>query len=166
MLRPHRRQLGRPCSHGTGASACAIALAATSAWLISSAALHPPVLSLMVAIVGVRIFALAKAALRYGERLAAHDVALRVLATLRVRLWQALVRLGPAATHRLRSGDLLARLVGDVDAQQDVVVRGVVPVASAAVVAAGATAALALLVPAAGLALAAGLLSPGCWPPC
>src|SRR5205085_1575197 len=71
------------------------------------------------------------------------------------------LRLGPAATHRLRSGDLLAGLVGDVDAQQDVVVRAVVPVASAAIVAAGATTVLALLVPAAGLALAAGLLCAG-----
>jgi ATP-binding cassette subfamily C protein CydCD len=115
----------------------------------------------MVAIVGVRTFALAKAGLRYGERLAAHDVALRILATLRVQLWQTLVRLGPAATARLRSGDLLARLVSDVDAQQDLVVRAFVPAASAALVGAGVVAGLALLAPAAGLALAGGLLCAG-----
>ncbi|MET0765497.1 MAG: thiol reductant ABC exporter subunit CydD [Blastococcus sp.] len=161
VLRPHRGRIAGAVLAGTGASGCALALAATSAWLISAAALQPPVLSLMVAIVGVRTFALAKAGLRYGERLASHDAALRILAALRVRLWEALVRLGPAATARLRSGDLLARLVADVDAQQDFVVRGFVPVTSAALVGVGAAAALALLVPAAGLALALGLLCAG-----
>ena len=106
---------------------------------------------------------LAKAGLRYGERLASHDVALRVLATLRVRLWEALVRLGPAVTARAcASGDLLARLVGDVDAQQDVVVRVLVPAASAGARARPARSrGLALLAPAAGLALACGLLCAG-----
>jgi ATP-binding cassette, subfamily C, bacterial CydCD len=160
-LRPHRARLAVAVLAGTGASACTLALAATSAWLISSAALQPPVLSLMVAIVGVRTFALAKAGLRYGERLASHDAALRVLATLRIRLWHALVRLGPAVTARLRTGDLLARLVSDVDAQQDVLVRAFVPAASAALVGVGAVVALALLAPMAGLALALGLLCAG-----
>ena len=160
-LGPHRRRIALAVATAGGASACSLALAATSAWLISAAALQPPVLSLMVAIVGVRTFALAKAGLRYGERLASHDVALRVLGTLRVQLWEALVRLGPAATARLRSGDLLARLVGDVDAQQDVVVRVLVPATSAGVVGVGVVAGLGLLAPAAGLALALGLLCAG-----
>ncbi|MGY1694692.1 thiol reductant ABC exporter subunit CydD [Geodermatophilus sp. SYSU D00814] len=160
-LRPHRGRLAVAVLAGTGALGSTLALAATSAWLISSAALQPPVLSLVVAIVGVRTFALAKAGLRYGERLASHDAALRILATLRVRLWRALVRLGPAATGRLRSGDLLARLVGDVDAQQDLVVRAFVPAASAAIAGVGAVIGLGLLVPGAGPALAAGLLCAG-----
>src|SRR4051812_49638365 len=104
VLRPHRRRLAVAVLAGTGAGACAVALAATSAWLISSAALRPPVLSLMVAIVGVRTFALAKAGLRYGERLASHDAALRVVATLRGRLWQGVGRLRPATTGRPPSG--------------------------------------------------------------
>jgi ATP-binding cassette, subfamily C, bacterial CydCD len=158
LLRPHRGRIALAVLAGTGASASALALAATSAWLISSAALQPPVLSLMVAIVGVRTFALAKAGLRYGERLAAHDAALRILASLRVRLWRSLVRLGPAATARLRSGDLLTRLVADVDAQQDLVVRTVVPAAATGVVGLGAVVALTFLAPGAGLALALGLL--------
>jgi ATP-binding cassette subfamily C protein CydCD len=160
-LRPHRARVGLALLLGTGASGSAIALAATSAWLISAAALQPPVLSLMVAIAGVRTFALAKAGLRYGERLAAHDAALRMLATLRVRLWESLVRLGPAATGRLRAGDLLARLVGDVDAQQDVVVRAFLPAASAGLVGIGATALFAVLLPPAAPVLAAGLLCAG-----
>jgi ATP-binding cassette subfamily C protein CydCD len=160
-IRPHRGRLAVAVLAGSGALGCAVALTATSAWLISQAALHPPVLTLMVAIVAVRTFGLSKGVLRYAERLASHDVALRVLATLRVRLWEALVRSGPAVTGQLRSGELLARLVGDVDAQQDVLVRAFVPAASAAVVGLGTATALGLLLPQAGLAVAAGLLGAG-----
>ncbi|GAA4694164.1 thiol reductant ABC exporter subunit CydD [Pseudonocardia yuanmonensis] len=161
VVRPHRARLALAVLAGSGALGSAVALTATSAWLISAAALQPPVLTLLVAIVAVRTFGLAKGVLRYVERLASHDAALRVLAVLRVRLWAALVRLGPATTARQRSGDLLARLVGDVDAQQDVLVRGVVPAASAAVVGLATVAGLAVLVPAAGLALGAGLVCAG-----
>ncbi len=160
-LRPHRGRLALAVLAGSGALGCTVALTATSAWLISAAALHPPVLALMVAIVAVRTFGLAKGVLRYAERLASHDVALRMLATLRVRLWESLVRLGPAVTGRLRSGELLARLVGDVDAQQDVVVRALVPAASAAVVGIGTAVVFGALLPGAGLALAAGLVCAG-----
>ena len=59
-------------------SGCGVALTATSAWLISAAALQPPVLTLMVAIVAVRAFGLGKGVLRYAERLVSHDAALRV----------------------------------------------------------------------------------------
>jgi ATP-binding cassette subfamily C protein CydCD len=115
----------------------------------------------MVAIVAVRAFGLAKGGFRYAERLASHDVALRVLAALRVRLWESLVRLGPAVTARLRTGELLARLTGDVEAQQDVVVRALVPAAAAALVGLGTAGALGVLLPAAGVTLAAALICAG-----
>jgi len=115
----------------------------------------------MVAIVAVRTFGLAKGVLRYLERLASHDAALRVLADLRTRIWDALVRVGPAVTERLRRGDLLNRLVSDVDAQQDVLVRGVVPALSAVLVAVGVSLGIGMLLPAAGLALCAALLVAG-----
>ncbi|GAA1319198.1 thiol reductant ABC exporter subunit CydD [Pseudonocardia xinjiangensis] len=161
VVHPHRGRLAVAVLAGSGALGSAVALAATSAYLISAAALQPPVLTLIVAIVAVRTFGLAKGLLRYAERLASHDVALRVLAVLRVRLWDALVRLGPAVSGRLRSGELLARMVGDVDAQQDVLVRALVPAASAAVVGAGTVTLLAVLLPEAGVVLAAGLVLAG-----
>ncbi|MFL6142040.1 MAG: thiol reductant ABC exporter subunit CydD [Labedaea sp.] len=160
-VRPHRARLAVACAAGAGALASAVALTATSAWLISTAALHPPVLTLMVAIVAVRAFGLAKGVLRYAERLLSHDVALRALADLRVRVWTALVRIGPAVTARMRRGDLLNRLMSDVDNQQDVLVRGLVPAVSAAIVAAATAAGLGLLLPEAGLAVALGLLVAG-----
>jgi ATP-binding cassette, subfamily C, bacterial CydCD len=160
-VRPHRTRVVLACLAGAAALASGVALTATSAWLISTAALHPPVLTLMVAIVAVRTFGLAKGVLRYTERLLSHDVALRALADLRVRVWTTLVRLGPAVTARLRRGDLLDRLVSDVDNQQDVLVRGIVPAASTALVAAGTAVGIGLLLPEAGLVMAIGLLVAG-----
>ncbi|WP_435582807.1 thiol reductant ABC exporter subunit CydD [Amycolatopsis thermoflava] len=160
-IRPYRWRLALACAAGAAALGSGVALTATSGWLISSAALHPPVLSLMVAIVAVRAFGLAKGVLRYGERLLSHDVALRAVADLRVRVWTTLVRLGPAVTARRRRGDLLNRLMSDVDSQQDLLVRVVVPGVSAAVVGLGAAAGFGLLLPEAGVIMAAGLLCAG-----
>ncbi len=160
-VRPHRMRLALACAAGAAALGSGVALTATSAWLISTAALHPPVLTLMVAIVAVRTFGLAKGVLRYLERLLSHDVALRALADLRVRVWTALVRLGPAVTARMRRGELLNRLVSDVDNQQDVLVRGLVPAVSAALVAAGTAVGIGILLPEAGLAVALGLVAAG-----
>ncbi|MCF7550649.1 thiol reductant ABC exporter subunit CydD [Pseudonocardia sp. WMMC193] len=138
-----------------------VALTATSAWLISTAALQPPVLTLMVAIVAVRAFGLGKGVFRYAERLVSHDAALRVGSALRVRLWGDLVRLGPAATARHRRGDLLVRLIADTEAPQDLLVRVLLPGCAALLVGGAAVAGFLLLLPAAGLALAVGLLVAG-----
>nr|WP_225956683.1 thiol reductant ABC exporter subunit CydD [Amycolatopsis lexingtonensis] len=160
-IRPHRLRLALACLAATAALGCGVALTATSSWLIASAALHPPVLSLMVAIVAVRTFGLAKGIFRYVERLLSHDVALRALADLRVRVWAQLVRIGPAGTARLRRGDLLHRLVSDVDSQQDVLVRGLVPGVSTVLVLAATAVTLGVLLPGAGLAAALGLAVAG-----
>jgi ATP-binding cassette subfamily C protein CydCD len=160
-VRARGGRLGAAVACGAAALGCTLALTATSAWLISAAALHPPMLALMVAIVAVRAFGLGKGVLRYLERLATHDAALRLGADLRVRVWRALVRQGPATTARLRRGDLLARLTGDVDAQQDVVVRGLVPGLSAVVAGVGVVALFAVLLPSAAIVLAVGLLLAG-----
>jgi thiol reductant ABC exporter CydC subunit len=137
---------------------CAVALIATSAWLISRSAQRPRESALAVAIVGVQFFALARGLLRYGERLAAHDAALRVLAGVRVRIYERLERLAPAGLPAFRSGDLLARLVGDVDSLQDLLVRVLPPFAIALVVGAGTVAFLLALLPAAAVIVLLGLL--------
>ena len=155
---PQRGRLVLAAGLGAAALGSGVALTATSAWLISAAALHPPVLTLMVAIVAVRAFGLGKGVLRYAERLVAHDAALRASSALRQRIWQALVRLGPAGTARLRRGELLSRLIGDVDAQQDLLLRSLLPAATAGLVVLATVAGTALLLPAAGAAIGAALL--------
>jgi ATP-binding cassette subfamily C protein CydC len=142
---------------GAAASACAIGLLATSAWLISRAAQHPPVLELTVAIVGVRAFAIGRAGLRYGERLAGHDTALRMLGVARTRLYRQLERLAPAGAAELRRSDATHRLVSDVDSTVEVLVRAVLPYAAAVLAGLAAAGWLFALLPAAGLVVLVGL---------
>ena len=108
-----------------------MALTATAGWLIVQASTMPPVLTLMVAIVGVRTFGLARPVLRYAERLRSHDVVLRMLAERRVEVYEALVPLVPGRLGR-RRGDLLTAVVDDVDAELDRELRVRMPVRSAA----------------------------------
>jgi ABC-type transport system involved in cytochrome bd biosynthesis fused ATPase/permease subunit len=110
------------------ALASAVGLPVVSAWLISRASQQPPILYLQVAIVAVRAFGISRGVLRYAERLVGHDTALRTLTS--VRVYQRLERLSPAGLGQYRRGDLLARLVGDVDSSVDLIVRVVLPVAA------------------------------------
>ena len=139
----------------------ATALMGTSGWLIDRASQQPPILYLMVAITAVRTFGTARGALRYAERLVSHDNVLRSLGELRTTVYRRLERLSPdGAGGRLR-GDLLSRMVADVDAVQDYVLRFRLPAAAAAVSAVVTVTALALILPAAGAILAVGLLLAG-----
>ncbi|RPI01050.1 MAG: thiol reductant ABC exporter subunit CydC [Calditrichaeota bacterium] len=104
-----------------------IGLMMTSAYLIGTAALHPSVAQLQVAIVGVRFFGLSRGIFRYIERLIAHQVAFRLLAQLRVWFFNALEPLAPACLSRRRSGDLLARVVTDVEMLQNFYIRVLAP---------------------------------------
>ncbi|GDY31196.1 thiol reductant ABC exporter subunit CydD [Gandjariella thermophila] len=155
-----RRLLGAAVL-GAAALGCGVALTATSAWLIAKASQQPPILTLSVAVVAVRTFGLARGALRYAERLVSHDAAFRLAGALRVRLWRALVALGPARTAGLRRADGLQRLVDDTGTVRDLVPRVLLPPLVAGLVATGAVAVQAAVLPAAGLALAAALLVAG-----
>jgi thiol reductant ABC exporter CydC subunit len=161
LTRPVVPRLALAVLCGTLAAGSAIGLLATSAWLISRAAQHPPVLYLTVAIVAVRAFGIGRGLFHYAERLAGHDAAFRVLAELRVRAYRRLAALAPAGTPGLRSGDLVQRFVSDVDAALDVLVRVLLPYLVAALVGAASVGLLGALLPAAGTALAAGLLVVG-----
>ncbi|UNX53834.1 ATP-binding cassette domain-containing protein [Georgenia sp. TF02-10] len=146
---------------GSAGLASAVGLTATSAWLIARASQMPPVLELSVAAVAVRTFGISRALLRYLERLASHDLALRGMAALRERLYLILAAGRADAVAGLRRGDLLARTGADVDAVGDVVVRAVLPAAVAAVVGVGTVGLVTWLHPAAGAVLAACLLLAG-----
>jgi ATP-binding cassette subfamily C protein CydC len=157
LVRPQGRvwvRLGLALLTGVLAAGSAVALLATSAWLITTAAAQPPVLILMVAIVAVRAFGVGRGVFRYVERLVGHDAAYRVLGETRARITGRLEKLAPGGLSSRRKGDLLARLVLDVDAVLDLWLRVVLPVAVAAVTATATVALLALLLPAAGAAVA------------
>ncbi|MEV0892567.1 thiol reductant ABC exporter subunit CydC [Promicromonospora sp. NPDC050262] len=148
---------------GVLALACAIGLAAVAAWLVARASQMPPVLTLSVAVVSVRAFGIGRGVLRYCERLASHDVALRGMAALRANLYERLAADDRPVT--VRRGELLARIGQDVDDVGDVVVRAMVPAGVAVVTSLGSVILLGVLLPAAGVALAfclvlAGVVTP------
>lgn len=122
-------------------------LMGTAAYLISAAALHPDISGLEVAIVGVRFFGIARGIFRYLERLVSHNVTFHLLASLRVWFYSALEPLAPARLLQFRSGDLLSRIVADIDALENYYVRVVAPPLVALVVAAATAVYLALFDP-------------------
>ncbi|MEU5899844.1 MULTISPECIES: thiol reductant ABC exporter subunit CydD [Streptomyces] len=156
-----RGQLALALLLGSLALASAVGLMATSGWLISRASEQPPVMYLMIAVTATRAFGIGRAVFRYAERLVSHDAVLRMLADTRVAVYRRLERIAPAGLRGARRGDLLSRLVADVDALQDYWLRWLLPAASAAVVGAGAVGFTAWLLPEAGAVLAAGLLAAG-----
>jgi ATP-binding cassette, subfamily C, bacterial CydC len=135
-----------------------VALMGTAGYLISRAAEQPPILSLTVTIVAVRFFGLARPLARYLDRLVGHDLALRALARIRARFYERIEPLAPAQLEGYRRGDLLARMVDDVDALQGLYLRCLGPPLVALVVAVACVGVTAVFLPGAALVLAAGLL--------
>jgi ATP-binding cassette, subfamily C, bacterial CydC len=138
-----------------------VGLMATAGYLISRAAERPPVLSLSVAIVAVRFFGLSRPLARYGDRLWSHDVALRALGRIRARFYERIEPLAPAGLQAFRRGDLMSRMLSDVDALQGLYLRGIGPPLVAVAAGAVCVGAAAAFQPAAGLVLAIGLLLGG-----
>src|ERR1022692_5269415 len=143
LARPLRSRLLIAVAAGALATGCGVALLAVSGFLLARASQHPDIAALSVAVVAVRALSVGRGGFRYAERLASHDVAFRVLAQVRVAIWSRLEALAPAGLPAFRSGDLLARLVSDVDSTQDLFIRGITPPLAAALV--GSAAVLACL---------------------
>lgn len=115
------------------AIASGIGLLGTSAYLISRAALQPSIAVLQVAIVGVRFFGISRGVFRYLERLTSHTVNFKLLARLRVWVYRVIEPLVPAAMPGISSGDLLERVMADVDTLENFYVRVVSPYVTAGI---------------------------------
>jgi ATP-binding cassette subfamily C protein CydCD len=152
-----RRGLPAAVVLGVGAVLAGVALTASAAWLIARATAQPPVLTLSIAVVAVRAFAVARPLLRHLERLTAHADGLARVVRWRRRVVADLVRRVPGAVAG-RRGHLLARVVDDVDVRLDGLVRGVLPLVVAGLALPLLLAAAALASPAAAAALVPGLL--------
>ena len=111
-----------------------VALIGTSSWLIATAALHPSVADLGVSVVGVRFFGISRGVFRYLERLVSHNVTFRLLARLRVWFYEKLEPLAPARLMEYKSGDLLARVVGDVETLENFYIRVISPTVTAVLI--------------------------------
>ncbi len=156
-----RGQLALALLLGSLAVGSAVGLMAVSGWLISRASEQPPVLYLMMAVTATRAFGIGRAVFRYAERLVSHDAVLKLLAELRVAVYRGLERVAPAGLRTVRRGDLLSRLVADVDALQDYWLRWLLPAGTALTVSVAAAGFTGWLLPEAGVILAVGLLIAG-----
>lgn len=158
LARPQRARLVSAVLLGAAAAAASVALMGTAAYLIARASEQPPVLTLTVAIVGVRFFGISRAVARYTERLVGHDAAFRVVSDLRVEVYRRVEPLVPARIESRSSGDALTRFAVDVDTVSDAYLRVLPPFAIAGLVGGGAVLVLSVIDPWVGIALTAGLL--------
>ena len=154
--RPVSKRLALACLLGGLSMASGVALTATSGWLIVQASTRPVVLTLLVAIVGVRAFGIARPVLRYAERVVSHDAALETLADRRVEVYRRLIPLTPARLGRRHRGDLLTAVVTDLDDAVDESVRVHVPWWSTALASGSAVLIVAIVLPWAAPVVAAG----------
>ncbi len=161
LLRPHRRPLALAVGMGAITPLAGVVLVAVSTYLISRTALQPNLLDLTIVIVSVRALSVGKGVSRYLERLAGHDVALRVVVDLRQHAFARLLPQAPAGLARWRTGDVLARVVADVERLQLALVRGVIPTLGAALAAVVLVTIATVLLPVAGPVLLLGLAAAG-----
>ena len=157
QLRYHKLLMAAAIILGTLTVLASVGLMSTSGYLISWAALRPAILELMLVIVAVRFFGIARAGVRYAERIVSHDLTFRLLARLRCWLYERLESIIPSARVTNHSGDLLSRLVSDVETLQNLYLRVGSPVVVAALVVCASTWILSFLDASAALALFAGL---------
>ena len=118
---------------GLAAATAAVGLLSLSGWFISSAAaagLAPAtayLFNFFMPSIGVRIFAILRTAARYAERIVTHDATFRILENLRVWFYQRLEPLAPSGLWRFRSGDILNRIVTDIEALDNLYLRALAP---------------------------------------
>ncbi|HEX3722519.1 MAG TPA: thiol reductant ABC exporter subunit CydC [Nitrolancea sp.] len=119
FLSPYRWRIALAIFLGVLTVATNTGLLATAAYLISAAATHPLLIELTAAIYLVRIFGISRAFVRYAERIVSHNVTFKLLGSLRTRLYRKLEPLAPARLADYRSGDLLARMIRDIEELQN-----------------------------------------------
>ncbi|MEZ4768170.1 MAG: thiol reductant ABC exporter subunit CydC [Caldilineales bacterium] len=127
LIRPFIWWIAAGVMLGFATIGSSVGLMAVSAYLISKAAIATDVSQLSLAIAGVRLFAISRAAFRYGERYVTHLATFRILTRLRVWIYSAIEPLAPARLQGVRSGDLLARIGADIETLENFYIRVIVP---------------------------------------
>ena len=162
LVRPALGRLALASLLGAFAIGATIALMATSAWMLSRASEHPGEASLGLAIVAVQFFGLSRGFARYGERLVGHDAAFRLLADVRVRFYDRVETLAPCGLPAFSRGELVTRMVADVDGLQELLLRVVPPSLAALLAGALTVGGLWVALPAAGAITLVALVAAAC----
>ncbi len=140
LFRAHRRSMALGVLLGLIAIGSVVGLLSLAGWFLTATALAGLTaagamqFNFFFPSIGVRLFAFARTLARYGERLVSHDATFRILESLRVWFYRHMEPLAPACLARYRSGDILNRLVEDIDTMDNLYLRVLSPAASAVVV--------------------------------
>ncbi len=164
LLLPEWRRALAGVALSAGVTLSNVALLALSGWFIAAMALSGhggPRIEYFAPAAAIRGLAILRTLGRYGERVQTHDTTLRLLARLRVWLYQRLEPLAPAGLQRYRGGDLLNRLRADVDSLEGCYLRVVLPVGVAVAVIPLLALVAGRIAPAAGGILCLGLILAG-----
>ena len=109
--------------------ASSIGLLTTSGWFLAATAIAGlgTLFNFFYPSASVRGLAIGRTLFRYFEKLVTHDATFRILAKLRVQVFENIIPLSPAVLNRYRNSDLLNRLVSDVDTLDSLYLRLIAP---------------------------------------
>lgn len=127
LVLPFRWPIVTALALGTATVGASVGLMGTAAWLIATAALHPSIADLQIAVVGVRFFGVSRGVFRYLERMVSHDLTFKFLAGLRVWFIESLAPLAPARMLNRSVADLVDRAVSDIETLQSFTIRVLSP---------------------------------------
>jgi ATP-binding cassette, subfamily C, bacterial CydC len=133
-IKGHKLQFAGGLALAIATIAAGIGLMTTSGYLISRAAQRPMLVDLFMLTAAVRFFGISRAVVRYAERVVSHDLTFRILSVMRSRLYRKLDSRSLAWMMGRKSGDLLARLVGNIDTLQNAFLRILSPAITAFVI--------------------------------
>ncbi|NMW21886.1 MAG: thiol reductant ABC exporter subunit CydC [Chlorobiaceae bacterium] len=136
LVKPYFWWMALAALIGFATTGSGIGLLMTAGYIIAKAALQPPAATLELSILGVRVFGLARGVLRYAERLISHNITFKILAKLRLWFYDAIEPLAPARLMHFKSGDLLQRIVDDIQSLENIYTRVLGPPLTAMLVAA------------------------------
>lgn len=134
FLKKYKMQFAGAALLAIGTVLTGIGLMSTSGYLISRAAERPLITDLFMVTAGVRFFGISRAAVRYAERLVSHNLTFRILMSIRYTLFRKIDQFPVKKLMGKRHGDLLSRLVNDVETLQNVYLKIISPVITAVVV--------------------------------
>ncbi len=136
LVKPYFWWMALAAIIGFATTGSGIGLLMTSAYIIAKAASQPPMAALELSIAGVRVFGLARGVLRYIERLISHNITFKILTKLRLWFYDAIEPLAPARLMHFKSGDLLQRIVDDIQSLENIYTRVLAPPLTAILVSA------------------------------
>ena len=128
MLKPHiqfklDKDLILSIIVGILGSLTALSMFFLSGYMVTQSALGAPLFALMVLIVSVKMFGFIRAVARYIERLLSHKATFTMLRNVRVQFFKNIIPVVPDVYRKFKSSDLLGRMVGSVEALQNIYLR-------------------------------------------